>query len=69
MPPSSDRPLTSVIRWAAQQVWATDRLLTLGLIAVALVGGLTPAALAVTARGLINAVVQAFNHGAGKGGI
>jgi ATP-binding cassette, subfamily B, bacterial len=63
MPASSDRRLTSVIRWAAQQVWATDRLLTLGLIAVALVGGLTPAALAVTARGLINAVVQAFNHG------
>src|SRR5262249_18278675 len=40
-----------------------DRRLTLGLTVVALVAGLTPAALAVTARGLINAVVHAFNHG------
>jgi ATP-binding cassette, subfamily B, bacterial len=62
--PSPDRPRTSVIRWAARQVWDADRPLTLGLVAVALVNGLTPAALAIAGRGLINAVVHAHRHGA-----
>jgi ATP-binding cassette, subfamily B, bacterial len=63
MRPSSDHPLTGVVRWASRQVWSANPLLLLGFVAVALVGGLAPAALAVTARGLINAVVHAFNHG------
>jgi ATP-binding cassette subfamily B protein len=60
---SSEHSTASVIRWASREVWGANRFLAVGLVAIALMSGITPAALAMTARGLINAVVRAANHG------
>ena len=46
-------------------VWAASRWLTIGLATATILSGVTPAATAVTAKLLINAVVSALQNGAG----
>ena len=50
-------------RWALAMAWAANRPLLLGVAFVSLARAVVPAALAVTARGLVNATVAAVRHG------
>ena len=50
-------------RWALAMAWAANRPLLLGVTFVSLARAVIPAALAVTARGLVNATVAAVRHG------
>jgi ATP-binding cassette subfamily B protein len=51
--------------WALKTTWATNRGLTFGLGSIVFVRGMIPAGLALAARGLINAAVDASQGGAG----
>ena len=55
------RDLWLNVRWALKRTWSTNATLTAGLIGVTLIQSLTPAGLALTARGLINAVTTDLN--------
>ena len=58
--------LLSSARWALRVGWRTSPLLMLGDAALALVMGAVPAALAFTARGLVNVTVASLHRGAGS---
>lgn len=60
---TSIRSLLSNAHWALKRIWATSPPLTAGLIAATLVRSFMPAALALTARGLINAVAAVLDRG------
>ncbi len=48
-------------RWAFKLTWSTHKLLLSGIIAATVIQGLMPAALVLTARGLVNAVAVALS--------
>ena len=54
--------ITDSARWAVKVAWASHVSLVLGLGLVTLAQGLIPAAMALVARGLINAAVDAVQH-------
>jgi len=58
-----------VARWVLWLNWSTNAPLTLGLITVALVSSVTPAGLALAARGLVNALVEIVSSDAGDIGL
>jgi ATP-binding cassette subfamily B protein len=51
-------------RWALVQTWATDRKLLVGLVGGNLVQSVVPVGLALSARGIVNAVVAIVNGNA-----
>ena len=51
--------------WVLKTAWLTNTRLTLGLGVVVVLRGILPAGLALAARGLINAAVEASRSGAG----
>lgn len=61
----SIRSLLSNARWALKRIWATSPPLTAGLIAATVIRSFMPAALALTARELINDVVSVVDKGTG----
>jgi ATP-binding cassette subfamily B protein len=58
----SFRELLAQIRWALRWSWSINAALTIGLAGTMLLLSVLPAGLALTARGLINAVSQALSH-------
>lgn len=60
------RSTVSVFGWSMPIVWATSRRLVLGSIVVSTLRGVLPAALALTARELINAAVDVLAAGDGN---
>ena len=54
-------PLLANLRWALRLTWATNRRMLGGVFVSALLGGLVPAALALVAKGLIDAVMLEIN--------
>jgi ATP-binding cassette subfamily B protein len=67
IPPEGLRGLFAIFRWSWPIIWATGRTLVIASVAVAVLRGILPAALALTARELINTAVDVI--GAGQGGI
>jgi len=61
---TSVRALLVNARWALQIIWSANAPLTVGLTVVTVVRGVVPAGLALFARGLINAFVEAARNGA-----
>lgn len=59
---TSVRALLVNARWALQIIWSTNAPLTVGLTVVTVVRGVVPAGLALFARGLINAFVEAARN-------
>lgn len=57
------RSLFSNAHWALKRIWTTSPSLTIGLVVATLIRSLMPAGLALTARGLINAVAAVLNRG------
>jgi ATP-binding cassette subfamily B protein len=57
----SSRNLLANAGWALKRTWSTNAPLTAGLIGVTLLQSVMPAGLALTARGLINALVAVLN--------
>ena len=57
------RRLLASGRWAAQIAWSTNATLLLAVAGVVLSRGLIPAAMALSARGLVNATVAALSGG------
>ena len=57
------RSLFSNARWALKRIWTTSSSLTTGLVVTTLIRSLMPAGLALTARGLINAIAVVLNRG------
>ena len=55
--------------WAVRLAWATHPPLFAAVVGLVLARSLLPAALAVTARGLINAAVRAVHHGTTEIGV
>jgi ATP-binding cassette, subfamily B, bacterial len=55
--------LLSGARWAIRQAWSANALLLSTVAALSLARGLVPAAMAVTARGLVNATVTTLKGG------
>jgi ATP-binding cassette subfamily B protein len=58
--------LLSSARWALRIGWSTSPALLLGDAALALVRGAVPAALALTARGLVNVTMSSLHSGSGN---
>ena len=58
-------PLFQTQRWVWQIAWTTDPHLLVGFLATALLESLLPAAIALTGRGLINAIVAGVQQGHG----
>ncbi|MGE0679795.1 MAG: ABC transporter ATP-binding protein [Candidatus Binatia bacterium] len=58
----SFRELLAHIRWALRWAWSINAALTIGLAGITLLLSILPAGLALTARGLINAVAQSLSH-------
>ena len=58
--------LLSSARWALRVGWSTSAPLLLGAAGLALISGAVPAALALTARGLVNATLASLQGGAGS---
>lgn len=54
-------PLFANLKWALGLTWATSRRMLGGIFAISLLGGLVPAALAVVAKGLIDAAMLEIN--------
>ena len=54
-------PLLANLRWALGLTWATNRRMLGGVFAISLLGGLVPSALAVVAKGLIDAAMLQIN--------
>ncbi len=63
LPTIGFRELMFSARWALRLTWSTSARLTLGLIGTTLVRSLMPAALALVARELVNAVVAMLDGG------
>ena len=64
-PMSGVRSVLGTAAWALGIAWQTNAASVLGLIGVTVLRGTLPAAVALTARGLINAAVSAVEHGTG----
>ncbi len=60
------RELWSSARWAIRICWSTNAPLLVGEVALAGLCGLVPAALALTARGLVNATVTTLRGGSAE---
>ena len=56
--------LIAAARWTLRRAWSEDRGLILGLFGMTVVRGVTPPALALVMRGLVNAAVAAAGRGA-----
>jgi ATP-binding cassette subfamily B protein len=68
--PVDPRRLLSDSWWAVKLVWHTNASVTIGLVIVTLARGVIPAGLAIFARGIINACVDAINSsGADMSGV
>jgi ATP-binding cassette subfamily B protein len=67
IPPEGLRGLFAIFRWSWPIIWTTGRTLVIASFAVAVLRGMLPAALALTARELINTAFDVI--GAGQGGI
>jgi len=61
---TSSQDLLSSARWALARAWQANGLLLTSVAALSLIRGLVPAAMAVTARGLVNATVATVRSGA-----
>lgn len=57
------REFLRIARWVLRVTWSTNAHLVIGLIATTLLPGLTPAVLALAARGLVNALIKALDNG------
>ncbi len=55
--------LAKTLRWIWQMAWATDSRLLVGFLAMSVLESLLPAAIALTGRGLINAIVAGVQQG------
>ena len=55
--------LRQTLRWVWQMVWSTSPRLLIGFLTTALLESLLPAAIALTGRGLINAIVAGVQRG------
>src|SRR5262249_34947067 len=60
---SNARELLTSGRWALRMAWSTSRGLLCAVAAVSLTRGVIPAAMALTARGLVNATVATVRSG------
>ena len=60
------KALFNMLRWVWQIAWSTSPHFLIGFLATALLESLLPAAIALAARGLINAIVEGVQQGNGE---